>query len=188
MSSGSMERAMAQFRAVDPGFRTRLQLLTAPPPVTLPPVTLPAFKWSSFGAVRFGMPGKLAAYPSRVAHARAHRLAAERARRNRRCARKGRPEPGGLQSARPVTWTMSIDVGGFTAAMEGVGVALRRFGESVTAITQARIESFDLHRLMSAYEIEPAGETSGPDTSHCAGRGGSWSDLMSRIDELTEET
>jgi len=35
-------------------------------------------------------PGPLAAYPSRAAHARAHRVAAERRRRDRRRARTGR--------------------------------------------------------------------------------------------------
>lgn len=240
MSSGSLAGATEQFQAVDPGSRTRLQLHSAPPPVTLPP-----FKWSPFGTVRFGGPGKLSAYPSRVEHARAHRLAAERARRNRRCVRKGRAEPGGLQSTRTVTWTMSVDLGGFMAAMEGVGVAMRRFGESVTSIVQAQVERFDLSRLNGLYaggritpprdpdddsvpvvlsrgygawipaetwdrctasELTSAVLGSGPDLTHydrdlmhhdatssadsldCSSSNGArWSDLMSRIDDLTSD-
>ena len=34
----------------------------------------------------------------------------------------------------------------------------------------------------------PRSEVSAEDTEHCSGSGGSWSDLMSRIDELTEES
>lgn len=129
MGSGSLARAMEQFQAVDPGERTRLQLHTA----VQPPSIMPTFK-SGFRAARFGCPGKLSAYPSRVEHARAHRLAAERNRRNRRCAREGRPVPGGFQSARTVTWTMSVDLSGFTAAFERAGQAIRRLGEGMSRI------------------------------------------------------
>jgi len=183
MSSGSLARAMEQFQAVDPGVRTRLQLHTAPPPVTLP-----TFKWSPFGTVRFGGPGKLSAYPSRVEHARAHRLAAERARRNRRCARKGRPEPGGLLSTRTVTWTMSVDLSGITAAFERAGQAIRRLGEGISTVVQTQLEEGSLNQLLRLYAGNLTDETSGPDTDYCASAGARWSDLMSRIDELTDET
>jgi hypothetical protein len=182
MSRGSLDRAMEQFQAVDPGSRMRLQLHTA-----APPVTLPAFKWAGFGSVRVGRSGKLAAYPSRVEHARAHRLAAERARRNRRCARKGRPDPGGLHSARPVTWTMSIDTRGFTAAFAQAGQAVRRLTEGLTSSVRTQLEDGSLNRLLRLYAGSVADETSGPDTDYCASTGGSWSDLMARIDELTDD-
>lgn len=163
--------------------RLRLQLHTAPPAPDL--FTLTGHK--AIAWARSGHAGVLALYPSRAEHARAHRLAAERARRNRRCARKGRPGPGGLQSTRTVTWTMSVDLSGITAAFERAGQAIRRLGEGISTVVQTQLEDGSLNQLLRLYAGNVTDETSGPDTDYCASAGARWSDLMARIDELTDD-
>lgn len=180
--SGWLTRAIEQAHAAEPGCQMQLHTAGRPAPPTLP--VMPTFKPLGWVA-RPGVPGKLATYPSRVEHARAHRLAAERARRNRRCVRKGRPVPGELRPGSVLTWAMTVDLSGFNAAIEGAGRALRQFGEAVSTVGTRWLE-FDRCQLASLYG-QPADETAGPDTDYCAGTGVRWSDLMAQIDELIEE-
>lgn len=165
------------------GARGRLQLHTSLPPMA-------SFRDSGLRVAPYASrrrPGELALYTSRAEHARAHRLAAERNRRNRRGARKGRPVFGNVR-APSVMWTMSIDTSGLTAAFAHAGRAVRRLTESLTSSVRTQLEDGSLNQLLRLYAGSVADETSGPDTDYCASTGGSWSDLMSRIDELTEET
>ncbi|MGW3992380.1 hypothetical protein ACWEF6_02720 [Amycolatopsis sp. NPDC004772] len=127
---------------------------------------MPAFKpWGS--VARPGRPGKLKAYPTRAEHARAHRLAAERARRNRRRVRKGLPVPGGFRTTGTITWNLTIDTSGLEAAFEGIGRSLRRFGESMSTVYAQLLEFH--HPTLARLYGPPAEETTGPDTDPCSG-------------------
>jgi hypothetical protein len=88
----------------------------------------------SIGRASFRPPGKLDEYPTRVEHARAHRLHAERRRRDRRRARSGRGPIRLATSPRRrsmLPLAMRQQVAGFVASRDR---ALRRLQDSINAM------------------------------------------------------
>jgi hypothetical protein len=158
MGREAAARMLEHYRLADPGERMRIQLHTAAPPLS-------AFRPTGLKVAPYASrkrPGKLALYETRAEHARAHRLAAERNRRNRRRARHVHRQPT-WRSTGVVNWTMTVDTSGITAAMAGIGAAFRRIGEHMSVV-HARLLEVNLVPLMRLYGQQPADEATGPDT------------------------
>jgi hypothetical protein len=100
-------------------------------------------------------PGTLAEYPSRVEHARAHRLRSEIRRRDRRRARTGRP-PSRLDGrTRPCTSEITNAIAQLGPAFAAAGQAVRRLAEEfepAMAAMQRRINE-DIQALAAITAI-----------------------------------
>lgn len=146
-------------------------------------------QWRPVGRVARRRPGRLSEFESRAEHARAHRLATERRRRDRRArAGRGSVSPT-FKSGSAINWTMSVDLSGFNAAILGASRAIQRFGEAITVTAQTVLANDSLGMLLRLYGGEEAeqDETTGQDTIPCySSNGARWSDLMSAIDELID--